>query len=129
MSIAGTRAAPRRILPIAVALLVLLAGAAGLYAWLRLPHVAFVEYAMPDPHDTPTAIAAARDGTVWFTIDHADAIGRIRSGRIERLPTTARTVEPIGLAAAEDGSAWYTDMARNGVSHMTPSGEVTSFSL
>jgi virginiamycin B lyase len=130
MSIADAMRAPRQALPIAAALVAVLVIAAGAYVWFDAwPRGEFVEYAMADPHDTPTAIAAARDGSVWFTIDHADAIGRVRGGRIERLTLPGRAVEPIGLAVAEDGSVWYTDMARNGISRMAPSGEVTSFRL
>jgi virginiamycin B lyase len=95
----------------------------------RSPAAAFVEHRMNDPHDAPIAIAAARDGTVWFTIDHADAIGRIRNGRVERLPTQGRNIEPIGLAVAADGSAWFTDIAARSVARIDSSGEVTRFAL
>jgi virginiamycin B lyase len=91
--------------------------------------VDFVEYRMQQPQDMPIAIAAAADGTVWFSIDGADAIGRVRDGRLERLPEPGRNIEPLGLAVAPDGSAWYTDIAAHVVSSMTPSGEVSSFPL
>ena len=84
---------------------------------------------MSDPHDAPIAIAAARDGTIWFTIDHADAIGRIRNGRVERLPTQGRNIEPTGLAVAADGSAWFTDIAARSVARVYSSGEVARFAL
>ena len=71
----------------------------------------FVEYRMDEPQDAPIAIAAGIDGSIWFTIDHANAIGRLRNGRIERLPTSSRNIEPLGLAVAPDGSAWYTDLS------------------
>jgi virginiamycin B lyase len=89
----------------------------------------FVEYPMAQSEHMPIAVAAAVDGTVWFTIDGAAAIGRVRHGRIERLPKPGKSIEPIGLAAAPDGSVWYTDMARNMVSRMTPSGAVSSVTL
>jgi len=69
-------------------------------AWMPTRAPTFVEHRMSDPQDAPIAIAAAKDGTIWFTIDHADAIGRIRDGRVERLPTQGRNMEPIGLAVA-----------------------------
>ena len=53
--------------------------------------VQFVEYRMQDPLDTPTAIAAAPDGTIWFTIDLAAAVGRIRNGKLERISTSEAT--------------------------------------
>jgi virginiamycin B lyase len=89
----------------------------------------FVEYAMPHADEAPTAIAAASDGTVWFTIDRADAIGRWHEGRIERMPTPRRNFEPLGLAVAPDGSAWYTDIAAGAIVRMAPSGEASLFLL
>ena len=47
-------------------------------SWSR---VRFVEYPMAEPQDMPIAIAAAADGTVWFTIDGAAALGRVRDGQ------------------------------------------------
>src|SRR5216110_576373 len=75
----------------------------------------FVEYRMGEPQDAPIAIAAGSDGSIWFTIDHADTIGRLRNGRIKRLPTSGRNNEPLGLAVAADGSAWYTDLAARAI--------------
>ena len=45
----------------------------------------------------PTAIAASPDGGVWFTIDFANAIGRVRDGKLRavprrRRPTASRSV-------------------------------------
>jgi virginiamycin B lyase len=89
----------------------------------------FVEYRMGEPQDAPIAIAAGTDGSVWFTIDHADAIGRLRNGRIERLPTSGRNIEPIGLAVAADGSAWYTDLAARAITRISSVGEIARFVL
>jgi virginiamycin B lyase len=74
----------RRLLAISAVLgLVVLSGTGMLLLRGAAPAARFVEYRMPGPRDGPMAIAAAADGTVWFTIDHADAIGRVRGGRIE----------------------------------------------
>ncbi len=89
----------------------------------------FVEHKMDDPHDIPTAIAAAPDGSVWFTIDAASAVGRVRDGRVIRLRKPTENLEPIGLAVAADGSAWFTDGPAKQVSRMTPAGELTSVTL
>ena len=84
---------------------------------------------MGEPQDAPIAIAAGTDGSIWFTIDHADAIGRVRNGRIERLPTSGRNIEPLGLAVAADGSAWYTDLAARAIAHISSAGEIARFVL
>jgi virginiamycin B lyase len=95
----------------------------------RTPVAAFVEHRMSDPHDAPIAIAAARDGTIWFTIDRADVIGRIHNGQVERLATQGRNIEPLGLAIGADGSAWFTDIATRSVARVDSSGEVERFAL
>jgi len=89
----------------------------------------FVEYRMGEPEDAPVAIAAGGDGSIWFTIDHADAIGRVRNARIERLSTSSRNIEPLGLAVAADGSAWYTDLAARAIARISSIGEVARFVL
>ena len=71
----------------------------------------------------------ASDGSIWFTIDHADAIGRVRNGRIERLPTSNSNIEPLGLAVAADGSAWYTDLAARAIARVSSGGDIARFVL
>ncbi|TXL82228.1 hypothetical protein FHP25_00585 [Vineibacter terrae] len=93
------------------------------------PEARFVEHRMSEPQDSPIAIAAGADGSIWFTIDRADAIGRLRNGRIERLPTPSRNIEPLGLAVAADGSAWYTDLAGRGITRIGSAGEIARFVL
>ena len=119
-----------RALPVATALgVAVLAGGALLLMRAAPTAEKFVEHRMADPQDAPIAIAAAADGTIWFTIDHADAIGRLRDGRVERLATSARNIEPVGLAVAADGSAWYTDIATRAIARITGSGEILRFVL
>jgi virginiamycin B lyase len=106
-----------------------LGGGAAYLASLARSSVQFVEYRMPQPLDTPTAIAAAPDGTIWFTIDLAAAIGRVRDGRLERLPLPRNNVEPIGLGVGPNGNAWYTDNSARAISRITPLGEISSVPL
>jgi virginiamycin B lyase len=120
----------RRLLAFSAALALVASSGAGVLLLRGMaPAARFVEYRMPDPRDGPMAIAAAADGTVWFTIDQRDAIGRVRGGRVELLPTPGRNYEPLGLAVAADGSAWYTDIKAGAVMRISPSGEVAQFAL
>jgi virginiamycin B lyase len=121
--------ASRRSMLIGAGLGLLALAAAGLLLVRGSPTPRFTEHRMSDPQDAPTAIAAAADGTIWFTMDHAEAIGRLREGRIERLPTPARNIDPIGLAAAADGSVWYTDIASRAVVRVAPDGAITRFAI
>ena len=84
---------------------------------------------MVETQDTPVAVAAAADGSVWFTIDGAAALGRVRDGEVDRLPKPGKSLDPLGVAAAPDGSVWYTDVAAGVVSQMTQDGEVASFAI
>jgi virginiamycin B lyase len=114
---------------LATAGLLLAAGAAAAPWYAR--HRAdrdFVEHRLP-AGDIPTAIAAAPDGTVWFTIEGAAALGRVRDGRVERLPKARASVEPLGLAVDAAGAAWFTEAPDQAVSRMSPDGAVWSFPL
>ncbi len=79
--------------------------------------------------DIPTAVAVARDGAIWFTLEFSDAIGVFRNGRIERLPKGSQNVEPLGLAVDADGAVWYTDAPSRAISRISPDGIITSFSV
>ncbi len=107
----------------------LLAGSGMLLVPAGTPEANFVEYRMPGPQDAPIAIAAAVDGTIWFTMDHTDAIGRIRAAQLELLPISGPNIEPTGLGVGQDGSAWFTDMAGRAVARVTPSGGVSRFTI
>lgn len=124
-----TRVGRRSGLLAAALLIAVLAGAAAYLLPSRWSRVQFVEYAMAEPHDMPIAISAAPDGSIWFTLDGAAAIGRVRDGQVERLPKPGKSVEPLGLAAAPDGGAWYADIAAGVVARIAPSGEIASFPL
>ena len=84
--------------------LALLAGI-GAYALKNaVPSGRFVEYPLPNPQDAPVAIAAAADGTIWFTIDRAfranedplfgsaarDEFAKLRQRIVNRLPAKVK---------------------------------------
>lgn len=89
----------------------------------------FVEWRMPQGTDIPVAVALARDGTVWFTLDSSNAIGRLKAGRIEKVRKPTDNLEPLGLAVDADGSAWYTDAHLRAISRVSNDGTITSFDL
>lgn len=88
-----------------------------------------VEYPMQEKLDIPTALAVARDGAVWFTIDSSDALGLIQDGRLRRIPKGSRNVEPLGVAVDAAGDAWMTDAPAVALRHVTRAGAVTSVPL
>jgi virginiamycin B lyase len=96
---------------------------------LHRPSAHFVEYPVQQASQIPTAIATGQDGSVWFSIDLGDSIGRLRDGRIDLVPIGVKAIEPVGLGVAPDGSAWFTDNAAHAISHVFASGEVTRIPL
>src|SRR4029434_6876760 len=121
----------RSLLVWGVSLSAVLLLALGLIVWrdrLR-PNQGYIEYPMLRASDIPTAVAAAPDGAVWFTIEWSDAIGLWRHGKIERLATGTQNLEPIGLAVAPDGSAWSTDATARTIARISQSGDISTFPL
>lgn len=114
-----------------VAALVLAAALVVVLWWrqIDLAPTDVVEYAMLEARDTPAVLAIAPDDTVWFTIDFAAAVGRIRDGKLERIPKARVSLEPIGLAVKADGSAWMTDSEARQILRVAPDGELSAVDI
>ncbi len=98
--------------------------------WLSGPKaLEVVEYPMLEKLDIPTAIAVAKDGTVWFTIDSSDALGVVKEGKINRISKGSRNVEPLGIGVDSKGNAWVADAPAVAIKRVTPAGEITAVPL
>lgn len=108
-----------------------LAAAVALFALRAGPpgSVAFEELRLPGGADTPVAIAAAPDGTIWFTLDSSAALGRLRNGQLEKVPKGVESVEPLGLAVDTEGRAWYTEAPTQAIARASPDGKIDTFAL
>ena len=65
------------------------------------------------PGAGPEGIAAAPDGSLWFTQSNAGNIARITTAG---LITEARRIngsEPFGIAVAPAGNPWYAELSAN----------------
>jgi virginiamycin B lyase len=85
------------------------------------PEPATVEYRMLEPQDIPASIALGPDGSVWFTLDSSDAIGRLSGGQIQKINRGGETLEALGIAVDESG-AWLTDISGQAIAHVAPDG-------
>jgi virginiamycin B lyase len=67
------------------------------------------------PHD----VAAAPDGTVWYTAQHQAALGVLdpKTGKIEQIKLGAKAA-PHGVIAGPDGAAWITDSGLNAIARV-----------
>jgi virginiamycin B lyase len=79
------------------------------------------------PHD----VAAAPDGTVWYTAQHHAALGILdpKTGKAEQIKLGAKS-SPHGVIAGPDGAAWITDSGQNAIARVDPmTKEVKLFPL
>jgi virginiamycin B lyase len=85
------------------------------------------EYTLAKGGGSPTSVAAAPDGSVWFSEAGAvPAIGRLDlTGAVTRYPLPpGRTPGP--LAVGPDGSVWFGTTGP-AVGHLTPSGRLVGY--
>ena len=79
------------------------------------------------PHD----VAAAPDGTVWYTAQKQGALGILdpRTGRVEQIRLGSKAM-PHGVIAGPDGAAWITESGQNAIARVDlKSKEVKLFAL
>ena len=69
------------------------------------------------PHD----VAAAPDGTVWYTAQRKAALGRLdpKTGKVTLVPLGEKSA-PHGVIVGPDGAAWVTDGGLNAIVRVDP---------
>jgi virginiamycin B lyase len=109
--------------------------AAAGFAALSLCSAAFADarvsyFAVPSgahPHD----VAAAPDGTVWYTAQHQGALGVLdpTTGTVEQIPL-GKGAAPHGVIVGPDRAAWITEGGQNAIARFDPkTKEVKLFPL
>lgn len=79
------------------------------------------------PHD----VAAAPDGTVWYTAQNQGALGILdpKTGKVEQIKLGAKAA-PHGVIVGPDGAAWITEGGQNAIARVDlKSKEVKLFPL
>jgi streptogramin lyase len=72
-------------------------------------------------------IAAATDGSAWFTCELANSIGRVTpSGAFTSFAHPSMN-GPRGITRGTDGNMWFTNRGANTIGRITPTGSVTTF--
>jgi len=111
--------------PLAVA--ALLCGAASARA---ITPGAVSEYPIPTSNSSPANVAPGPDGSVWFTEEEQDKVGRITpSGSITEFAVPTPEGEPSGIAPGPEGNMWFTEYRANKIGRITPSGVITEFGI
>lgn len=81
------------------------------------------EYPVP-PGSHPHDVAPAPDGSVWYTAQHAGALGRLdpATGETRHFPLGPGS-SPHGVIVGPDGAPWITDSGRNAIIRVDPKTE------
>lgn len=85
----------------------------------------------PIPHSDAGAVGITRssDGTVWFTEQRANQIGRLnRDGSIDEFPA-ARSSYPDQIVIGPDGNVWFTEFGVKKLAWMTRDGFVRAYDM
>ncbi len=109
----------------AAAFAALLISCTGAFAETRVAY--FPVPAGAHPHD----VAAAPDGTVWYTAQHQGALGILdpKTGKVEQIKLGPKA-SPHGVIAGPDGAAWITEPGQNAIARVDPkTKEVKLFPL
>ncbi|MFL5312925.1 MAG: hypothetical protein ACJ79H_21030 [Myxococcales bacterium] len=94
--------------------------------------VSMQEWQVPTPGSRPHDPLAARDGSLWYTGQMANVLGRIdpKSGKIREYPLKTPHSGPHGLDEDQRGNIWYTGNTGALIGKLDPkTGAVTEYNL
>src|SRR5690606_1998748 len=88
-------------------------------------------FALPTQGSSPSTIAIAPDGRVWFTESNGNRIGRIDPDgtNLVEFPLPNPGSSPRIIALGADGNMWFSEHAGNRMGRITPDGVITEFEL
>ncbi len=85
-------------------------------------NVRIVEYEVPTPKSRPHDPAVAPDGSLWYTGQAANKLGRLdpKTGEFKEYPLKTPNSGPHGLVADKDGNIWFTAISAGYVGKLDP---------
>jgi virginiamycin B lyase len=94
--------------------------------------VTFKEWTAPTIGSRPHDPLAAHDGTIWYSGQYANVLGRINpnTGDIKEFRPPTKGSGPHGLVEDKDGKIWFTANSKGYIGKLDPaSGQVTEYKL
>ncbi len=94
--------------------------------------VSMKAWTAPTPGSRPHDPLAARDGSLWYTGQMADVLGRVdpKTGKIKEYRVKTAHSGPHGLVEDRDGNIWYTGNTGALIGKLDPkTGEVTEYKM
>ena len=93
-------------------------------------NVQIKEYEVPTPKSRPHDPALAPDGSLWYTGQGANKLGRLdpNSGAFKEYPLKTSNSGPHGLVSDKAGNIWFTAISGGYVGKLDPrTGEITEY--
>lgn len=90
------------------------------------------EWEVPTPNSHPHDPAVAPDGTLWYTGQRSNTLGRLdlATGKIQEFPLKTPGSGPHGLVADREGNIWFTANAKGYIGKLDPrTAKVTEYPL
>ena len=102
--------------------------------WLVADNIKVVirEWDVPTPNARPHDPAVAPDGTLWYTAQLANKLGRLdpKTGAIKEFPLKTPGSGPHGLAPDKEGKIWFTANFKAYIGKLDPrTGAVTEYPM
>jgi virginiamycin B lyase len=93
-------------------------------------NVQVTEYEVPTPKSRPHDPAVAPDGSLWYTGQEANKLGRLdpKTGEFKEYALKTANSGPHGLVADKEGNIWFTAISGGYVGKLdTKSGEIAEY--
>jgi len=93
-------------------------------------NVQITEYEVPTPKSRPHDPALAPDGSLWYTGQGANKLGRLdpKTGEFKEYALNTPNSGPHGLVADKDGNIWFTAISGGYVGKLNPrTGEIAEY--
>src|SRR5579864_100530 len=110
--------------------LITLATAVAAWAAVGTLNVRIKEYEVPTPKSRPHDPASAPDGSLWYTGQGANKLGRLdpKTGQFKEYPLRTPGSGPHGLVADRDGNIWFTAISKGYIGRLDPdTGDIREY--
>lgn len=110
--------------------LLMLAGTIAATAAVGKLNLQIKEYDVPTAKSRPHDPALAPDGSLWYTGQGANKLGRLdpKTGEFKEYPLKTPRSGPHGLVADHEGNIWFTAISGGYVGKLDPkTGEITEY--
>lgn len=95
-------------------------------------NVSITEFDVPTANSRPHDPALAPDGSLWYTGQMANKLGRLdpKTGQFKEFPLKTPSSGPHGLVADHEGNIWFTAIFKHYVGKLNPkTGEITEYPM